>query len=690
MPELLLEIGTEELPASFVRKAYHDLRDALVALLGELRLGYGEVQAMGTPRRLIVSIEGVEERQPDATKEQRGPALKAAFDESGEPTKALLGFCRSQGVEVSDLRRDEQYVWATKTIVGRPTAEVLAEELPKVVRSLSFEKSMRWGSTRMRFARPIRWILAAFGGELVPFEIEGVASGLGSRGHRFYAPEAFSATHLSDLLTELRARKVEPVAAHRSDAIRQGAEVVAEGIPEISSALLEENTFLAEWPTAIMGTFGEEFMDLPEPVLVTAMAKHERMFPVRNLDGSLTNRFVFVRNSGEDDSVRAGCEWVLNARFNDAKFFFEEDRKFTLSDFLDRTSGIVFQEKLGTVRVRADRLAELAEYLASATDAGDEEVAWARQAGLFAKADLATGLVSELSSLQGVIGAEYAARDGMPEAVVFALRRQYEPSKIGSISGPNERTAAILVMADALDKLAGYLGLGLEPSGSSDPYALRRAATTLIELAWSWPKPLSNYRELLAAALRRYKGLGEELDLGKALAAFRRLFAARYEALLPDVRHDILEAAILPTDVAGATDPQGVQFRVGVLQTLVQDSAFVQTATRPLNIVASARGKGIAFAEETPLEQVDPKDLASPEGEALLSALREMAPNMTPDATELMGQLRSLEAPINRFFDATMVMVDDVATRTARLNLLNACGQRFLLAGDFSRIVIAG
>jgi glycyl-tRNA synthetase beta chain len=688
MPELLLELGTEELPASFVRKAYTDLREGLGSLLGEAGVLRGEGVAMGTPRRLIVSFPDLLDRQPDSTKEQRGPALKAAYDADGNPTNALLGFCRSQGIEPGDLRRDEQYVWVTKTIVGRPTAEILAEALPKAIRALSFEKSMRWGASRMRFARPIRWILAAFDGQPVPFEVEGVASGVESRGHRFYAPEAFEARTAEALLAGLRDRHVEPDPERRRVAIETGAGEVAEGTPEIAAALLEENTFLTEWPTPIQGTFREEFMALPEPVLVTAMAKHEKMFPVRESDGRLTNRFVFVRNSGEDETVRAGCEWVLNARFNDAKFFFEEDAKSTLDDFLAKTETIVFQEKLGSVRQRAERLAALAAEVARATGADDAEAALAERAGRYAKADLATGLVSELSSLQGVIGAEYAAREGFPPEVSRALATQYDPGRLGTPTDAAGRTAVRLVIADQLDKLAGYLGLGLEPTGSSDPFALRRAATILIEAAWNWPGALPAYDQLLDFALAQYEAQGVGLDALGAHAALWDLFAMRYQSLLPDVRHDILQAAILPEIKWESTLPRGVRLRIATLEALATDVAFVQTATRPLNIVDAARKKGIEYGFDDPLRRVDLAKLDSAAGTDLYEVLRAQEDDLFRAAREeqrdeVIAAVRRLAGPINRFFDETMVMVDDAETRYARLTLLHACALQLLSAGDF-------
>lgn len=693
MPEFVLELGCEELPASFVRRAYEDLHDELRRRLEKADVLHAPGIAMGTPRRLIVAFPDLDSRQPDATKEQRGPALKAAYDASGAPTPALLGFCRSQGVEPADLRRDDQYVWVTRSISGRDTRELLAEIVPAAIRALSFDKTMRWGASRMRFARPIRWILAAYDGDAVDFEIEGVRAGLASRGHRFYAPEEFTAKTLETLLSELRARSVEPDPAARRERILTGAAQVAAGTPALTEALVEENVFLTEWPSALQGDFRPEFDGLPEPVLVTAMAKHEKMFPVRDGAGKLTNHFVFIRNSGEDETVRRGTEWVLNARFNDAKFFFDEDAKHSLDDFLAKTADIVFQEKLGTVRARADRLSALAAEIARATDADAEEIAFAERAGLYAKADLATGLVSELASLQGVVGGQYALREGFPDPVCWAIETHYDLSRNPTPACAGARTAVRLSMADALDKLAGYLGLGLDPTGSSDPFGLRRAATTLIEAAWSWPLAMPPLIDLLSIALSQYDGQGAALDGARAADAFTDLIATRYSALLPDLRHDILDAALLTEISAEVTSPRAVRFRASCLERLADDHPFIQAATRPMNIVAAARKKGIEFGEDDPLHRLSHAALESKEGLELFQLLTEIeaplaAARAKEDVETVIRLLKDLEAPIHRFFESTMIMADQPEVRYARLTLSHACGLALLAAGDFTKLVV--
>lgn len=696
MSELLLEVGCEELPASFVRRAYTDLLENVTALLTEAGVVNTPGTAMGTPRRLVVSFPDLNDRQEDQVKEVRGPGIKAAFGPDGTPSQAVLGFCRSQGVEPGSLRKDDQYVWATKTIIGRPTTEILTEALPKAIRAMTFDKTMRWGHSRMRFARPIRWLLASFCGQPVHFEIEGVPSGQTSFGHRFYSPEPFEAKTLDKLMTGLRARKVELDAEVRRTKIADQAKSVAEGSPDLTEALIEENAFLTEWPTAIQGHFRKEFLELPQAVLVTAMAKHEKMFPVRDDAGHLTNKFVFIRNSGQDANVREGSEWVLNARFNDAKFFYDEDSKHNLDFFLDQTSTIVFQEKLGSVRIRADRLSKLAEHIAIQTGAQGREVEFARTAGLYAKADLSTGLVSELASLQGIIGGAYARREGIFGSIAWAIETQYDISKNtdpGDCSG--ERASLRLAMADQLDKLAGYLGIGKEPTGSSDPFGLRRAATVLIDAAWMWPNSLPSYDGLFDFALKLYADQGIELNEQKAHMALWAVFASRYASMLPDVRHDLLDAAMLLSDGPEVMMPRAVKVRTECMKVLGNDVSFIQTARRPLNIVIAARRDFIEFGEDEPMDRLSHSALESAEGLELLQVLSSQQQDLrnaeeNEDVSEIVRLVRRLAGPVNRFFDSTMVMADQPEVRYARLTLMHAVALQLLTAGDFSKVVIEG
>ncbi len=692
MPELLLEVGTEELPASFVERAYTDLRDHLGAALAAAGVLAEAGIALGTPRRLIISFPNVIDRQADSVKESRGPALKAAYDASGSPTPALLGFCRGQGVDVDSITSDGTYVWAKKEVAGRLTSDLLPEILPAAIRQLTFSKSMRWGSSRMRFARPIRWLLALYGSQVVNFEIEGVTAGAESYGHRFYSPAGFTVQSFDSLLGSLRDRMVEPDAEIRRSKIIADAKSAATGSPDLSADLVDENTFLTEWPTAIEGRFREEYLLLPSPVLVTAMAKHEKMFPVHDSVGNLTNRFVFIRNSGQDNEVRKGCEWVLNARFNDAKFFFDEDRKHSLDHFLAQTDRIVFQQKLGTVRQRADRIEAVSQYVAEQSGASTQVAQYARAAGRLSKADLSSGLVGELPALQGIVGGHYARLDGLPEPVCWAIETHYESTKnLTDKTLPTSIAGLAVLVADQADKLAGYLGVGLSPSGSSDPFALRRAATVLIELSWQWPA-LCGIEHLLALCNAEYAKQGIENDSAQAKRLLIEVFNSRYAALLSETRHDILSAALSDFDPAFVLQPRAVRSRVAALEIAVKVPKLIQTATRPSNIVADATRKGFAFGTEDPLAQVHDPHLNSVEGIALKGALGEQEAALavavrSGDATTVASLLTKLVQPVSAFFESTMIMVEEEEVRFARLTLAEAVNRQFRVLGDVTKVV---
>lgn len=683
MADFLFELGCEELPAGAVARASADLEALVIGFLKEEGLGFGEVKSWCTPRRLILSVKGLPEKQEDSTEESRGPSEQAAFGEDGTPSRALQGFCRGKGVDPSAVEIRDGYVWVTQTVLGKGTNEVLAEILPKSIRSLNFDKTMRWGGGRMRFARPIRWILAVLGGETVGFEVEGVVSANRSRGHRFDAPEEFVVTGVDQLLSELRSRHVEPDSGARRERLLEQAKAVASGAPDLPEGLVDENVFLTEWPTAHEGTFDEAFLDLPEPVLVTAMAKHQRFFPVRGDDGAVLNRFVAIRNSGLEENVKAGNEWVLNARFNDAQFFFEEDKDKSMDDLLGMTDRMLFQDKLGTVRQRADRLSALAGFLAKEAGLDEASVAAAQQAGLYAKADLACGLVSELSSLQGVIGGEYAKREGMPEEVAVAISAQYNTS-----AAEGHPVAVALLQADQIDKLVGFVGTGLLPKGSSDPFGLRRCATVLIDSDWESPGP-ANFQAAIAQAELLYREQGVELESTEA--AIADIFRGRYEALMSDLAHDVYEASVSGAPTEQIFEPKTIRVRAQAVAVLDKDVEFIQTMRRPLNILSAAMKKGDLDLPEV----VSPEKLDSASGVALLEEVTKVQTEvhhllLHEEPAQVAGQLQHLAGFIHDFFENTMVMADDDEVRGHRLKLVAETAKTVTSVGDFTRIVLEG
>lgn len=673
MPNLLFELGCEEMPASAVAQAEADLRTEFETRLKESGLDVGSIQSFATPRRLIIGCQGIAERQADREEEARGPRAGAAFDSDGNPTKALEGFCRGQGISAADVFVRDDYVWFKKSIEGQNAVDVLSNLIPDAVKALKFDKTMRWGTEKARFVRPIRWILAKLDNQVVPFEIFGVASGAKSCGHRFMAPEFFEPKDWDNHIELLRKNFVEPDSSRRRELIINGAISASSATPDLSEDLIDENMHLAEWPMAHEGAFDSEYMSLPEPVLVTAMAKHERFFPVRDAEGNITNKFISIRNNGDEALVKKGNEWVLNARFNDARFFYLEDQKKSLDDFLALTEQMLFQDKLGTVRQRADRLANLTSIVNIALGGHEVESEEARMAGLYAKADLSSGLVSELSSLQGVIGGEYARREGMSEKVAIAIAGQY---KIPKEATEQNRMAIALLVADQMDKLAGFLGLGLIPKGSSDPFGLRRAATLSIQAAWLSQSDV-DYTQIFREAFKGYQAQRIVLESKVAEDALADLFAGRYEALLTGVSHDVQEA--VNSGWLSLSAPLLYLQRTKWLSEAKTRPETVQTFTRPLNILNSARQKG-----QLPVDsKTQESSLKSEPAKNLFAAVNGVQ-------QEGLAGLYELEKPIHEFFESTMVMDEDINVRNANLALLLLVEEKLLKVGDFTKLVFEG
>lgn len=664
MPTLLLEIGVEELPASMVDSASSQLADGVAAVVRDCALGAAaHVERYGTPRRLIVLVQDVAESQQDRTERRRGPSAKAAFKDDGSPTPALEGFARGAGVRPADVVVEGEYVYAEVSLKGKPAVEALAEPLASAVKSISFDKTMRWGAGRTRFSRPIRWIVALLGDAVIPLQIETATAGSRSRGHRFLSPEEFEANP-STFIDDLRQRFVEPDMLRRMAMIELKAREEAAHVV-LSDELLLENANLTEWPMPIRGEFRKEFQVLPEAVLVTAMAKHERFFPVAAGSG-ISTYFVSVTNAGEPETVREGNEWVLNARLNDALFFYEEDSRKTIEDFLEATDRIVFQEKLGTILQRSERLAKLARKIASDLGFDADQAA---EAARLCKADLATGLVSELPSLQGKVGGEYARRSGAAEAVCEAIASHYAPSS-GNWYGGDEPLGDVVLCADQADRLAGYLGIGEVPSGSSDPYALRRAVSMMMET------DNARIADWVDAARAEYAAQGFELQ--DATEDLKELMYGRYEAIYSEIPYDALAAA-WATNWREA--PEALTSRARLLGKLSEDIEFVRTAKRPGNILQAAAKKDLRIAEE-----VDTSAFADKEEGDLYNAGDSVQDKR--DLEDFVDELRKLKPAIDAYFDKVMVMVDDEKLRANRLATLAQIDRHFRRIGDFSKIVI--
>ncbi len=701
----VLEIGTEELPAQDVTAAIEQLTIAVPALLDDLRLDHGPVRVAGTPRRLAVYVEDLAPRQRDEEQMVKGPPARVAFDADGNPTKAALGFARSQGVDVADLHRPGtgqvrdvaggQYVFAIRRLEGRPAPEVLAEALPRLIAGIRFGRSMRWlppdrprgEGLGVSFSRPIRWLVCLLGGQVVPFEYAGVASGRVSRGPRPAGSPAVEIKHAADYSSAMAGQGIIVDVDERRAAIQEQIQSLAAevgGVVPHDPDLLEEVTNLVEQPTALRGEFDPAYLSLPEPVLITVMKKHQRYFPVikdqrleigdpastaptPNLRSPISNLlpyFIAVRNGGTEhlDVVRRGNEGVLRARYADADYFFKADTAQPLESFLPRLDTLLFQEQLGSMLDKTKRLEQLAPAIGEKLGLSEEELETARRAAHLCKADLATQMVIELTSLQGVMGREYARLSGESEAVATAIFEHYLPRFAGD-QLPATRPGLVVGLANRMDSLAGLFAVGLAPTGSADPYGLRRDAlglvTVLIETATDY-----SVAEGLRAAADLLPVSVEEGALTIALEFVQR----RLEGVLRErgLRHDVVQAALAER----GHNPYRCLKAAQDLQRWVEREDWESI------LVAYARCKRIVrpILDQVRSYRVDPEAFVEPASRDLWAAYRAATEGLGPDreVDEVMTALQKLTDPINTFFDQVLVMAEDEATRRNRLALVYA------------------
>ena len=483
--DLLLEIGTEEIPAHYMPSILSQVKDLAGKSFGEAHIAYESIRTLGTPRRIALIMKGVAEKQADVSAKHKGPSVKIAYDADGNPTKAAMGFARGQKIDVQDLVVEDGYVYANVTSVGAETAGLLPDLMKGIVTGLNFPKSMHWGSLDFHFVRPIRWFVALFDKDVIPFELAKVKSGKISRGHRFLgtgdfeieSPAAYEETCKEHFLI------VDPEV--RKQMILDGLQKLADekgGTIIMDDDLLEEVVYLVEYPTALCGEFDEDYLKLPEAAIITPMKDHQRYFPMRDKDGKLMNLFLTVRNGNDYhlETVQHGNERVLRARLDDAKFFFEEDKKHHLVDYTEKLKKIVFQDGLGTLYDKAQRLEKITVFLNHKLDLGLDD-AKLQRASLLAKADLATQMVMEFTELQGVMGKEYALIDGEDKGVAEAINEQYQPRFAGDVL-PQTDMGKVLGIADKFDTITGMFSRGFIPTGSQDPFALRRQTIGILNI----------------------------------------------------------------------------------------------------------------------------------------------------------------------------------------------------------------
>lgn len=682
---LLLEIGTEEVPAHVMPGILFQLKENAAKTFEELRIEYKNIKTLGTPRRSALLVEGLAEQQADLSKENRGPAVNIAFDADGNPTKAAQGFARGQGVKPEELVTKDGYVYAMVHEKGGQTVDLLGDTLKGLVDGLNFPNNMHWADLDYKFIRPLRWLVALYGQDVIDFEVANVKSGRTSRGHRFLYEGDFEIVNAEDYVEACRKASIIVDQNERCEMIRQQiAEVAAAngGQAEVNEDLLEEVLYLVEYPTALCGKFDEKYLALPAEAVITPMRDHQRYFPVLK-DGKLLPLFITIRNGGKEhlETVQHGNERVLRARLEDAQFFFDEDRKKTLEQHGEKLKTVVFQDGLGTIYDKALRLEVLAGYIADAIGANEQDKKDAVRAAKLAKADLVTGMVTEFTELQGVMGREYALLDGETKAVAQAIDEHYMPRFAGD-SQPASVAGRIVSLADKIDTIVGTFSRGLIPTGSQDPFALRRQALGIVNMLKEAQYHIS-LSQLVAKAMELLKiaDAGQQAKLQNDVADFMKL---RLKNVLADagIRYDVVDAVFVTVD-----DIYGVFLRAQAVNEAVKQDMekTIQAFVRTGNIARKAEDVQAAVEAGLLAEQVE-KDLYKAYEAAASKVEKEVA---AQDYAGAIATLSQLAAPIDAFFDGVMVMDKDEKIKNNRLGLLKLVDNLICQVADFSKIVLA-
>lgn len=697
MGELVLEIGTEEIPVRALPPAVTQLRERATALLTEARIPATLIESFATPRRLVLHAAGIPGRQEAQVTEVTGPPRAAAYDAQGKPTAAALGFAKSHGVAVEALGTKQtekgEYLVVRRAQPALATAKVLAELLPRLIAELGFSKTMRWDGDGTRFARPIRWIVALFDGKTVAFRAAGLAAGNRSRGHRFSAPRPFPVKGWADFRRQLARHHVVLDPAERERTIRAGLASVAarlKGKAVESPALLQQAVFLTEDPRVGVGAFDAHFLSLPKEVLTTVMQEHQGYFAVENDRRELLPNFAFVSNvrTGDAGLIRRGNESVLRARLEDARFYFEQDQKRTLEDRIPQLDQLVFHDKLGTMADKTARLQDLVVELLKLAGVDGATIDRARAAARLSKTDLLTGTVREFPSLQGVMGREYALREKQDPEVATAIAEHYFPRGADDLNDPKTRTGKFLTAADRLDTLVGFFGAGLIPSGSEDPYGLRRQAIGLVMVTLDETfARLSLARAVeIAAGLYRAHGKGLKKDAATLWRELDRFLAQRMEFSLrrrfdqtDGFRPDLVEA-VLARPLERPVDAYRRFVALLAFRRRPEFEPLMVTYRRASRIVPKAFGGAV---RDELLRRPVERELANAIATATERYRAEMAAQRYEDA---LGALATLRPAIAAFFDDVMVMDQDAAVRDNRLALLVRVRDLFEEYADFTRL----
>lgn len=683
--ELLFEIGTEEIPAGYINPAIDNLARLLTGRLAELGLRHGEVRTAATPRRLAISIANLETAQADRREELLGPPKAAAFDAEGKPTKAAEGFARSKGANLDDLRiattPKGEYLLVVVERKGEQTSALLPGVLSEAITKLPFPKSMRWGSGRASFARPIQWLLASYGGQVVPCQVNEVNSGLTTRGHRFMAPGPLAPKNFAGYLDCLRQAHVLADLGERRAAVRQEVAAAAQrlgGQILADEELVEIVTNLVEKPHAVCGSFDPKFLAVPKEVLITSMRENQKYFAVFDTADKLMPNFIAINNTATRDETLAinGHQRVLRARLEDALFFFTEDQQHKLAERIDKLSGIVFQAGLGTMLEKSGRVEKLAVRLAS--QLAPAAATTVSRAAQLAKTDLLTAMVGEFPTLQGTMGRAYALLDGETSEVAEAIAEHYLPVRAGSET-PTTIGGALVGLADRIDTIAGCFGIGKQPTGTTDPYGLRRLALGLLAIIDRHQLTLS-LRDLTDFALDLY---GDKVTVEKSAAreAVLDFLKGRYV-------NDLTAKGLPGSAVEAVTS---VTFDEVVDCTLrIRALAAVQ-GEETFTILAGSFKRVRNIIKDNDDDTVRPELLVEAGEKDLHLALAEVAAETAPflagrDYPAAMAAILKMKEPVDRFFEQVMVMAEDEGLRRNRLNLLTGVSRLFLQIGDFSKM----
>jgi len=700
--ELLIEIGVEELPYQFIAPALAVLKDSAEQMLKDRRLAFQSARTLGTPRRLTLVVEGLATQQPSIVKEAMGPSKAVAFDPAGQPTRAATGFAAGQGVAVQELqiRRTPkgEYLFAVKQEQGRPANVVLKALLPQLIAKLSFPKAMKWNSTGVRFARPVRWLVALYGGATLPIEAAGITAGNRTEGHRVLgSAKGIVVRDYESYLKGLERQGVIPDQQRRRHMIENQIAAICKETGfrlNIDADLLDQAVYTTEYPNAIIGSFKAAYLDVPEEILITSMKEHQGFFSLMNKDtGKLVAHFITVTNNWVKDMslIREGNERVLAARLADAKFFFDEDRKVKLEERAKKLSGVTFHQKLGTMAQKQERVAKLATTLAQLVGLKDIMVNACRRAGELCKADLLTGIVGEFPTLQGVMGGYYARLDGEDRDVVVGIGQHYQPH---SMESPIPATVApqVLSVADRLDSLAAFFHVGIVPTGSEDPFALRRHATAIVRILLEGLTRV-NLGQAVRVAQSIVVAAGIKAapihgDAQKRLVDFLFERVRHYVKTVHELRDDVINA------VLNVSDRQSFELRDLVAKMEALESVTTKPEFDPL-IVGFKRAHRLVEKEQWDHKPVDKTRFEHPtESELYQATIREKTLSAIAmsqgDYGQALEALVRLKPAIDAFFTAVMVNAEDPAVRSNRLSLLQEIDDFFNSFADFSQIVVQG